>query len=46
MAMAAPPATRFASDFAKLVSKNRHRITANPTNSNPTTIAAVTIAAW
>ena len=45
-AMAAPPTTRFASDFAKLVSKNRHRITASPTSSKPTTIAAVTIAAW
>ena len=46
MAMAAPPTTRFSSDFAKLVSKNRHRITASPTSSNPTTIAAVTIATW
>ena len=45
-AMAVPPTTRFSSDFAKLVSKNRHRITASPTSSNPTTIAAVTIAAW
>ena len=46
MAMAAPPTTRFSSDFAKLVSKNRQRITASPTSSNATTIAAVTIATW
>ena len=46
MAMAAPPTTRFSSDLAKLVSKNLHRITASPTSSNATTIAAVTIATW